>query len=256
MAKFPALPLFTDAFISDTIHLNAAQTGAYLMLLMTAWRSVDCSLPDDDKILARMARMDGRAWVANKQVIMSFWKRDENQRWYQGRLVDERKYVDDVRHKNVEAGRASALKRKGRDSTTVQPKVNVTSTPTPTPIDSVSKDTESLLRDDPKPERKKNVRTRKPASFIDEAFEPDFGSIALANELDINLISETRQFIDYWKSRGESRADWQATFRNRLRQVATYRGERQSRDTNQRSGIRDVTGAALRVASIRSQQNS
>ena len=91
MAEYPALPLFTDAFIRDTTHLTAAQTGAYLMLLMTAWRAPDCSLPDDDKLLARIARMDGRAWVANKSVVMSFWKKDDKRRWVQRRLVDERK---------------------------------------------------------------------------------------------------------------------------------------------------------------------
>ena len=133
MAEFPALPLFTDAFISDTTHLNATQTGAYIMLLMAAWRSPDCRLPNDDKILARMARMDGRAWVANKAVILAFWKQDDLQKWYQRRLVDERNYVDDVRRKNADAGRASALKRKDRHATSVQPKVNVTATPTPTP---------------------------------------------------------------------------------------------------------------------------
>lgn len=136
MAEFPALPLFTDAFISDTTHLNAQQTGAYLMLLMAAWRSPDCMLPDDDKLLARMARMDGRSWAANKETIMGFWKRDsETQKWYQRRLFDERNYADDRRKRNVQAGKASALKRNGRHSAVVQPKLNQKPTnPNPTPI--------------------------------------------------------------------------------------------------------------------------
>jgi hypothetical protein len=36
MSEFPCLPLFTDAFIADTGHLGAIETGAYLMLLMVA----------------------------------------------------------------------------------------------------------------------------------------------------------------------------------------------------------------------------
>lgn len=132
MAKYPALPLFTDSFIADTTHLNAMQTGAYLMLLMCAWRTDDCMLPDDDKVLARYARMDGRAWAANKDLIMGFWRK-ENGKWYQRRLRDERKYVEDVSRKNAEAGKNSALKRKERHSTERQPNFNETSTPTPTP---------------------------------------------------------------------------------------------------------------------------
>lgn len=142
MAEFPALPLFTDAFIADTVHLNAQQTGAYLMLLMAAWRSPDCKLPDDDKILARYARMEGRQWYANKEIIMAFWKRGGDQKWYQRRLLDERKRVEDIRNKNVQAGKASALKRHERGSTPVptetQPQTNESIT-----LNQISKNTHS-----------------------------------------------------------------------------------------------------------------
>lgn len=137
MAKFPAMPLFTDAFISDTMHLNAAQTGAYLMLLMCAWRTKDCALPDDDKLLARYARMNLRTWKANKDIILEFWVKDKNQKFTQKRLLDERKYVSDKVNKNSLAGKASALKRKERDATDVQPNVNQNPTPTPTPTHSI-----------------------------------------------------------------------------------------------------------------------
>lgn len=136
MAEFPALPLFTDAYLSDTRHLTAAQHGAYVLLLMMAWRTPDCALPNDDEILARWACMDRRTWMKNKHIILSFWKLesiDGAQKFRQARLFDERKYVEQLRNKNAANGRASALKRKERHSTVVQPKVNQTSTPTPTP---------------------------------------------------------------------------------------------------------------------------
>ena len=134
MAKYPSMPLFTDAYMADTRHLTAAQHGAYLLLLMTAWRMPDCKLPDDDVFLSRCASMDLRTWKKNKAVVMTFWKVDEQQKFYQARLVDERNYVDELSSKNAEAGRASALKRKERDSTTVQPESNENSTPIPIPI--------------------------------------------------------------------------------------------------------------------------
>ena len=56
MAEFPYMRLWTDAFIGDTGHLSAAETGAYIMLLMCAWRTPGCCLPDDDKRLARLIR--------------------------------------------------------------------------------------------------------------------------------------------------------------------------------------------------------
>ena len=129
MAEFPVLPFFTDAYLADTRHLTAAQHGAYLLLLMTAWRSIDCRLPDDDNFLARAAAMDIRTWRVNKAVVMAFWKKDEQQKWCQGRLEDERKNVVEQRSKNAAAGKASALKRKERHSTTVITKPQRNSNP-------------------------------------------------------------------------------------------------------------------------------
>ena len=114
MAEYPSLPLFTDAFIADTIHLNAAQTGAYLMLLMCAWRSKDCTIPNDDKMLARFARMSPKEWAANRDVILSFWDINDDGEYFQKRLSDERSYANDRRDQAVRAGKASAKKRRGR----------------------------------------------------------------------------------------------------------------------------------------------
>ncbi len=120
MAEFPAIPLWTDAFIADTVHLNAAQTGAYLMLLMCAWRTKDCALPDDDAQLARFSRMTKAQWKKNKDVIMAFWEKNDEQKWIQLRLNDERKSVLLKRESASRAGAASALKRKERHSTAVK----------------------------------------------------------------------------------------------------------------------------------------
>lgn len=81
--------------------------------------------------------MDIRTWKANRDTIMAFWKQDATQKWYQRRLDDERKYVDDIKRKNSEAGKASALKKHNRHSTTVatkpQPESNPHTLPTPIP---------------------------------------------------------------------------------------------------------------------------
>lgn len=53
MADFPALPLWTDAYLADTGHLTDQEHGIYLRLLMLMWRNPGCRLPNDDKWLAR-----------------------------------------------------------------------------------------------------------------------------------------------------------------------------------------------------------
>jgi hypothetical protein len=44
MAEYPFLPLWTDAYFADTRHLTLEQHGAYLLLIIEAWRRADCCI--------------------------------------------------------------------------------------------------------------------------------------------------------------------------------------------------------------------
>lgn len=92
MSQFPSLPLFTDAFISDTLHLTAEETGAYLLLLMMAWRMPECAIPNDDKLLAKWTRMTRARWRKIKPDVMEFWTL-ENGYFFQKRLKKEREFA-------------------------------------------------------------------------------------------------------------------------------------------------------------------
>lgn len=118
MAEFPALPLWTDAYLGDTTHLTTLEHGAYLLLLMTAWRTRDCVLPDDDRLLARYARLNAQQWKRIRPIIEAFFTVKDGV-WRQGRLTDERGAVERHRLQQSEKGKAGAvaksLKRRGRD---------------------------------------------------------------------------------------------------------------------------------------------
>lgn len=104
MAEFPCLPLWTDAYLADTQHLTTEEHGAYLLLLIQAWRTPDCSLPDDDMMLARHAGLSKAKWKAAKPILMAFWSYDKRRKvWVQKRLQKER-------------GKAVEKKGKARDS--------------------------------------------------------------------------------------------------------------------------------------------
>lgn len=140
MAEFPALPLWTDAYLGDTTHLTTIEHGAYFLLLVTAWRTQDCCLPDDDRLLARYARLTPGQWRRIKPTIAAFF-RVEDGVWRQSRLTDEAVAVRQKRDAQAANGRASALKRKGRHAAkrpaerepSDQPKRNQRPTPTATP---------------------------------------------------------------------------------------------------------------------------
>jgi uncharacterized protein YdaU (DUF1376 family) len=120
MADFPCLPFWTDAYLADTNHLTTEEHGAYLLLLIEAWRSPDCSLPDDDALLARHAGLSPAKWKASKPIIMAFWKLDGRRgRWFQKRLRKERQKVAQKRRaakdsaasrwKQTKTGHANAM---------------------------------------------------------------------------------------------------------------------------------------------------
>lgn len=127
MAEFPALPLWTDAYLGDTTHLTTIEHGTYLLLLMTSWRSKDCRLPDDDRLLARYARLGAGQWRRLRPVIEAFFDVADGW-WVQSRLTDEAVAVRQKKDAAANAGRASALKRKGRHATERQRSVNGAST--------------------------------------------------------------------------------------------------------------------------------
>lgn len=101
----PAIPLFTDAYLADTRHLSLEEHGAYLQLLMVAWRSTDCSLPDDDKRLARVLGVTPAKWAKLKGTVMAFWD-NANGHWTQKRLTKERKFVDEKRAANSSSAKS------------------------------------------------------------------------------------------------------------------------------------------------------
>lgn len=111
MAEFPSLPLWTDAYLADTTHLSTEEHGAYLLLLIAAWRSPECRLPDDDAKLARFVHATPRVWARLRPVMAPFFV-IEGGFWVQKRLSKERKYVADVSAKRSKAAHAKHLKNK------------------------------------------------------------------------------------------------------------------------------------------------
>ncbi len=132
MAQFPAMPLWTDAFISDTVGLTAEETGGYLMLLMCAWRRPDCDLPDDDVLLQRWSRIDARRWPKVRDRIMAFWTLSEG-RWTQKRLLREHEFVSRKRRIQADNARSKWLKNKETYDAMAMPNGCQIDAPTPTP---------------------------------------------------------------------------------------------------------------------------
>ena len=134
MAEFPMLPLWTDSYLGDTTHLTTIEHGAYLLLLITMWRVKGDKkrLPADDRLLARYAKLTSQQWTRIKPTISPFFD-EKDGFWHNGRLSDEYGFVKQQRKRQSNAGKASALKRKNRGSTSVATETQPDANPLPIP---------------------------------------------------------------------------------------------------------------------------
>lgn len=136
MSEFPSIPFFTDAYLADTRHLSTLEHGAYLLLLMMAWRQPDCRMPNDDDTLAKWAGVDARTWKRIKPRVMAFWTLAED-RWSQSRLSREREYVSkraEVARKNgKQGGRPKSLETNGSENPDGSVRDSKPKAPSPSP---------------------------------------------------------------------------------------------------------------------------
>jgi uncharacterized protein YdaU (DUF1376 family) len=201
MAQLPAQPLWTDAYIGDTTHLTTIEHGAYLLLLMAMWRS-DGSLPDDDKILARYARLTPAQWARVSVVVKPFF-RAENGKITQGRMTDELNLVKRNSRQQSDKARARWLKTKETGDATAMPEGCQSDAPTPTPI---KKEAKASLK---KPRRKPEVE-------LPEGWVPNDRNIqdAMARGFSQTEIEhEADRFRNHHHSKQSRYRDWDAAWR-------------------------------------------
>lgn len=115
MAEFPAFTIWIDRYHGATGHLTTVQHGAYLLLLFEMWRNGGV-LPNDEKILARIARLPLDKWRKMSPTMMAFMETDGQ--WItQPRLVKELKRARQHRARQSAGAKAMWLKRQGAADT-------------------------------------------------------------------------------------------------------------------------------------------
>ena len=206
MAKYPYLPLWTDAYLADTTHLTFEEHGVYLLLLTHAWRTPGCHIPNDPKWIARKLRIDADQYKKIVAPILSEFFESTGNYFFQKRLKKEMNFL---LHQS-EKQRARSLKRWDKTKNTHATSGNAASgnasTPTPTPIK------ERLLTES------KESATRSTRLTL-EALPETWAAWALENT-DQDPTEVWPNFRDYWIAqpgqRGVKRGErgWFATWRN------------------------------------------
>lgn len=105
------MPLYVGPYLADTGHLSTAEHGAYLLLMMHAWRN-EGALPNDPERLRSITRMQPAAWRKSWPTLRQFFE-GFGDTLTQKRLTKELNKARLITDQRSEAGKASAAKRWG-----------------------------------------------------------------------------------------------------------------------------------------------
>lgn len=225
MAEFPQMPLWTDAYLADTTHLSATEHGAYLLLLITMWRAKGNTLPDDDRLLAKYARLSPSQWRRIRSTIEAFFKVKDG-RWSNGRLLDELAFVRQQSARQSNNAKARWLKNKRLHRAMALPNECQTDAPTPTPT--------PIIKNPPLQEGKKDgdgsQKNRGSRIAPDWSLPGDWREWATGFGMSPAMVeTEADSFRDYWTAKpGQAgvKLDWLATWRNWCRKAMERKPQR------------------------------
>lgn len=114
--KIHTVPINIRDFISSTLHMDATEIGAYWMLLMAHYQAGKNGLPNDDKTLARIARVSLKVWHKIKPTLSEKFDVNTNF-WHHSTVVDVLLKMSDKSSQNS----AKSIKRWETSNATALP---------------------------------------------------------------------------------------------------------------------------------------
>jgi uncharacterized protein YdaU (DUF1376 family) len=173
----PAFLFYPDDFSSDgkVEAMSTEQVGAYILLLCKSWREKPPgSLPSDDSLLAKWARVPLDRWSEIRSGVLAPYTFGTDSRWHQKRQRAEYDKLMSRRRECSRAGKSSANKR---FRTTVERPFNI---PIPSPIPSKDKSikTAQQRRGDHSPEEIRKIEAKQKRLQVEDQFrgESQIGS--------------------------------------------------------------------------------
>jgi uncharacterized protein YdaU (DUF1376 family) len=97
------MPFYVGDYLRDTMHLSTVEHGAYCLLLFYYWNTG--ALPDDDRHLARIARMTLRQWRQHRPTLQTFFYDG----WKHKRVESELSRAEIVRLKRISSGQKGGI---------------------------------------------------------------------------------------------------------------------------------------------------
>lgn len=105
------MPLYVGDYLAKTQNLSAEQHGAYLLLMMAAWKNGG-HLPNDPDDLHQIARMTPQQWTRNEPKLRKFFTVTDDA-WTHDRVSEELSRAREIVAKKSAAGKLGAAKTWG-----------------------------------------------------------------------------------------------------------------------------------------------
>lgn len=102
------MPFYVGDYLSATGRLTTEQHGAYLLILLDYWKNGPP--PNDDAVLAQIARMSPAAWRKSKAILLGFFEERDGV-LIQNRVERERGRTTEITEERSKAGKIGAAKR-------------------------------------------------------------------------------------------------------------------------------------------------
>lgn len=107
------MPLYVSDYLADTMLLSTEQHGAYMLLLMAAWKNGGW-LPDDGEQLMQITRLQPKQWLRHEPILRGFFSVADG-RWLHGRVQAELDKAKGKVAQKAEAGTSGAAAKWGLD---------------------------------------------------------------------------------------------------------------------------------------------
>lgn len=99
------MPLYVDDYLADTGHLTALEHGAYMLMIMHYWQKG--GLPEDERMIARVARLSLEQWAESRDVLEMLFEPG----WRHKRIEEELAKATEIIGKRKAAATAMHAKR-------------------------------------------------------------------------------------------------------------------------------------------------
>lgn len=224
------MPLYWGDYLRDTMHLRTEGHGAYLLLISHYW-TTGGPLPDDDDHLSAVTKLEANRWQTLKQTLAKFFTVTDGL-WRHGRIDAELE-----RAVSISDARRKAGKNGGKASARTRAKVSTQANTEATPQANTEANTEATTE----ASEQQNATPSQPQSPIEKKEPPNGGSkenrgtrlpdnwapsatlrqwCVDEGYSDADVQAELDKFRDYWPAQPGAKgrkADWDATFRNWMR---------------------------------------